>query len=134
MNKPFNVKENTNLVHYLLGAILGVFVTMAMIFIFAAIMLFTEADRNLASPLATVSVAVGTFVAAFYSAFKIGDKGYKVGIIVGMICFALITLVALLIKKGGFTVNSLFHLIIFLLSGIIGGIVGVNRKNNHKYI
>ena len=134
MNKPFNVKENTNLVHYLLGAILGVFVTMAMIFIFAAIMLFTEADRDLASPLATVSVAVGTFVAAFYSAFKIGDKGYKVGIIVGMICFALITLVALLIKKGGFTVNSLFNLIIFMLSGIIGGIVGVNRKNNHKYI
>ncbi len=134
MKKLFNTQENTNLKYYLSGAILGVIVTAVMIMLFAAIMLFTEMDRALASPLATVSVAVGTFVAAFFTAYKIGDKGYKVGLIIGIICFVIITLIALFINKGGFSINSLFHLIIFLLSGIIGGIIGVNRRNNHKYI
>ena len=75
---------------------------------------------------------------SFYPAFsreKVEkNSNFSNGIIIGAICFITVTLIALIISKGGFTANTLFHLIIFLLSGIIGGIVGVNRKNNRKYI
>lgn len=119
---------------YIKGMILGVFTTAAFMLVFASLMYLLKIGGGYASPFATVSLAAGSFAAAFYSAKHIGSKGYLTGMIVGLLTFALVTVISLIVDRSGLSINTLFHLIIILLSSIIGGIVGVNRNKSKKYI
>lgn len=118
----------------LIGALIGAAVTAALMLLCATILLFADADRSLTVPLSTVCVAAGAFAAAFYNAWKIGDKGYKVGLITGAAMFMIVLLASFIAAQNSISLNTLFHLIIMLLAGAIGGICGVNRRQNKKYI
>jgi putative membrane protein (TIGR04086 family) len=73
--------------------------------------------------------------AAFFTARKVGNKGYLIGIIVGLVSFAAVLLVSLLVSKQSIGVNTLFHLVIILISSMIGGILGINSLvKSKKYI
>lgn len=104
------------------------------ILIFAVVMYFTESGFEYTAIFGTVCVAFGILISAFLTAKKIGKKGFLVGLITSITVFILVTLISLIIDKGAPTVNTLFHLIIYTLSGLIGGILGVNKGNNKKYI
>jgi len=114
-------------------AISEITVTAALILIFSAAMYFFNLSNDLSPVLATVSIAFGVLVASFYAAKKVGNKGYLVGLTVGGITFLIVLLISLVVDSGGFTINTLFHFVIMMLSALIGGISGVNKKGK-KYI
>lgn len=119
---------------FIKAALIGTVCTFLSVFLFSFLMFAFEMDRSYATAFATISMALGTFLASFYSAKKIGNKGYLTGLVIGVTVFAVITLVSLLINKSALGINTLFHLIIILLSSISGGILGVNKGKNKKYI
>lgn len=134
MEYEFSKKDTVNKKSaYLLGAILGVLSTLVAMLGFSAVILFFNVDRAYATPFATISLSLGSFVASNITAKKIGDKGYIVGLIIGLTVFVLITVLSL-IMGGGFSLNTLFHFIIVTLSSLVGGITGVNGKSRKKYI
>lgn len=112
----------------------GVLTTALFILLFSVFMYLSQMGYEYATVFATVSLAAGTFISAFYAAKKIGEKGFLTGIIVGGITFLLVTVVSLIVDNGSVTSNTLFHFIIIMLSSLIGGIIGVNRAVNKKYI
>ena len=116
------------------GAVLGIVITLIFLLIFAAAVYFLDLDRAYSSPLATLSLALGSFFAAFFVAKKIGHKGYLTGAVVGFVSFAAITVISLIVTKNGFTGNTVFHFIIIVLASLIGGIAGVNKGKNKKLI
>ena len=111
-----------------------VFTTVAAMFIFATVMYFLEGGYEFSPLFATISLGVGTLVTSFFASKKIGKRGFLVGAIIGAVAFFVITLIGLMASKEIFTLNTLFRLIILMLSSIIGGILGVNNKANQKYI
>ena len=119
---------------FLKGIIFGLLATILFMLGLSALILLLNIDRAYAQVLSTVSVAAGSFISALYSAHKIGGKGYLIGFIIGIVTFAILTVISLIINKGGLTSNTLFRLAIVVLSSVIGGIVGVNRGTNKKYI
>ena len=121
-------------VNYIFGFIIGVITAFAFIALFALIMYFSGAAFNYAPVFATLSVAFGCFFAAFFTSRRQGNRGWLAGVIIGGITFILITLISLILNSGGITVNTLFRFIIIMLSSLIGGIIGVNKGKNHKYI
>lgn len=134
MSGDFSKKDTANKkTAYLSGAILGVLICLAAMIVFSAILLFLNIDRAYATPFATISVAVGCFIAARHTAKKIGDKGYLVGLIIGAVVFAVITALSLILGNG-LSLNTLFHFIIMMLSSLVGGIMGVNKNKHKKYI
>lgn len=134
MFEDFTKKDNINKKSaYLLGGIVGVLVSVAAMLAFAAILLFLNLDRTYAAPFATISVAVGSFVASRITAKKIGDRGYLVGLIIGLTVFCVITALSLILGNN-LTINTLFHFVIIVLSSLVGGIMGVNADKNKKYI
>lgn len=134
MSDDFSKKDTVNKkIAYLSGAILGVLVCLVMMLIFSAVLLFLNIDRAYATPFATVSVAIGCFIAARHTAKKIGDKGYLVGLIIGSVVFTAITALSLILGNG-LSINTLFHFIIMMLSSLVGGITGVNKNKHKKYI
>ncbi|MEE1005721.1 MAG: TIGR04086 family membrane protein [Acutalibacteraceae bacterium] len=127
-------KDKKGYLSYILGFIIGAAVTAVFIVLFALIMYLSGAAFKYAPVFATLSVALGCFAAAFFTAKRQGSKGLFAGTVVGGIAFMLITLVSLIVNSGGITLNTLFHFIIIMLSSLIGGILGVNKGKSHKYI
>lgn len=134
MNKNFGEKNTGKYKIIISSVLIGLTVTALLILIFSVIMFATEMNKDYAVILATASVAAGSFAAAFYAAKTVQSKGFMVGLIVGGITFLAVTLISLIIDKGALSMNTLFHFIIFMLSSLIGGIMGVNKAANKKYI
>ena len=118
---------------YILGGIIGFLTSVLFMIIFAMILLFFDIDRQYAKPFATISVAVGSYLASRISAKKIGDRGYITGLIIGGAVFLLITILSMIFGNG-LTANTIFHFIIIMLSSLVGGISGVNYKKTKKFI
>lgn len=134
MSGDFSKKDTANKKRaYISGTILGVSVCLVTMLIFSAVLLFLNIDRAYATPFATISVAIGCFIAARHTAKKIGDKGYLVGLIIGSVVFTAITALSLILGNG-LSLNTLFHFIIMMLSSLVGGIMGVNKNKHKKYI
>lgn len=114
--------------------IIEVVTTVAVMFLLATVLYFLEGGYEYSPLFATISLGVGCLAASLYASKKIGQKGLLVGSIVGGITFGLITLISLMASKDIFTLNTLFKLIIIMLMSFIGGVLGVNSKQNQKYI
>lgn len=134
MQKEFLKNSSVNFTLIITTALLEMVVTGVVMLLFSAIMYFGDISFEYASLFATLSVAVGLFIASYYAAYKRRDKGMLTGFICGIVTFMFIMVLSLIIDDGGITYNTLFHLIIFLLSSLIGGVLGVNKAVNKKYI
>ncbi len=119
---------------YIKGALIGVAVTLISMCLFAAVILFCGLDRGYSVPFATISLALGSFTAAYIVSRKSERRGYLIGTLIGLVTFAVVTIISLVVNKNGLTMNTLFHFIIIVLASAIGGILGVNKGKNKKYI
>ena len=135
MRKEFSASDSKNKTGvYIKGAIIGVVTTLVLMLIFSGVLLFLNLDRAYAVPFATISVAIGSLIASYYTAKSIGDRGYLIGIIIGGLVFIIITILSLIINRSGLSSNTMFHFVIIMLASIVGGILGVNKDKNKKYI
>lgn len=119
---------------YIISALIGIITTLLCMAIFSALIYFLGIDRSYSSPFGTLALAIGGFLSSRYAAGKIGDRGYLVGLLIGAVSFAVVTLIGMILNSGGLTLNTLFRFVITLLSSVIGGILGVNKGKNKKYI
>lgn len=133
MSEEFLKKSVNKKYAYILGGVIGTVTSLIAMLFFAVILLFLNIDRAFAAPFATVSVGIGSFLASHITAKKIGDKGYIIGLIIGLVVFIFITLLSLILGNS-LSINTLFHFIIIVLSSLAGGITGVNSKKTKKYI
>lgn len=135
MGREYLKKENGGMLKIYLKSIgIGVAVTALLTVVFALVMLWFHVGRSFAAPFASVCVGAGAWVAAFCAARRISERGYLIGLIVGGIFFATVTLAALAVNRDGLSRNTLFHFIIVMLSALIGGVFGVNKNSSKKYI
>lgn len=116
------------------GALIGVGITVLAMLMLSFIMLVFGLDDGFSAPFATLSLGLGAFSAAFYTARRVGSRGYLVGLIVGIISFLTVLLISLFVSKQSIGANTVFHLVIIVISSLIGGILGVNFKSSKKFI
>lgn len=127
------LKERPVLRSLIIGIFLQIVTTVVGVVLFAVAMYCLEMEKKYSPVLGSVAIALGSFIGSYYLSAKKGNKGYICGLSDGFATFLLVSLVGLIINKGSITINSLFHLVIFVLAGVIGGICGVNRKDK-RYI
>lgn len=127
--KSDNLQEQAFLKTAILGAIVFIITGFATILLFAALIFFTEIGERLAPLFATLSVATGIFFSSYFIAKQTAKKGFLIGAIVGFTVFILTAIISFIVDDSAVTSNTLFHLVIFILSGLLGGIIGVNKPN-----
>ncbi len=120
----FGVLEKQPPVLWLKAVLIEAVTAFLAVLLFSVLLLFVPAGFRYAAFFATVSLGIGCFFAALFTARKIGKKGWLIGLAVGGITFLLVTAIALL-AGGGFTVTTLFRMAILLLCALIGGVLGV---------
>lgn len=128
----YNMSEKW--VIYLISSIIGIFVLVCSLLAFAAVCLYADLAESFSSPLASVSAGLGAFAAGWLSSKKIGSGGIINGAACALLIYALILIISAIIMPQAISVMSLYHGIIMILSGAIGGIIGANMSARRKII
>ena len=111
------------------GIIIAFFITTILIFILSAILTYTNISETFI-PIGTVIVSsISILVGAFLSTHHIKKNGIMNGGIIGAIYIITLYILSSIIS-GNFSINTqaIIMIIICILTGAIGGVLGVNTK------
>ncbi len=128
MKKDLFGKEKPKIAAYIISVIVGAAATFILMLIFSAIMVGADLPDSFATPFASLSTAVGGLVSGFTASKILKSGGLLNGAVTGGVLFFIILIISLFTDKGGLTLNTLFNFVIIMLSALIGGVWGVNRK------
>ena len=128
-----NTLTKRTLLYLILCVVGGVVLTGICILLLAFLMVRLDLNTGFSSVFATLSLSVGSMVAAYFAVRLIGQKGIWVGMAIGLAEFLICLLGAFLFSQQSVGLNTLFHLICCLLCGAIGGVLSVNRMQRKKY-
>lgn len=70
------------------------------------------------------------FLLNYLNAYKVKKKGFLEGLILGLIFIFLMILIKILLINNKFTISTLIYYIILLITSILGGMFGVNKKSD----
>ena len=118
-----------NLLRIVKGSVLAMIVSIIFLFIFALLLTYTSLSENTIFPVVLTITGVSILVGSSMSSMKIKKNGLINGGAVGLIYILILYLASSLCFTGfQITGNSLIMLLVGTLTGILGGIIGVNFK------
>ncbi len=119
---------------YIRPILIGTVCTLLISAIFTVILSFimTKMDFPLgfSMPAAVVILGLSTLIGASVCARKFGQKGLFMGLCVALFMFTIVLLVNLSMHPQGFGEVAMIKGGVILISGIVGGVVGVNKQKN----
>lgn len=130
------IKYNTTekIVIYLLSVAVGGFAVIFALFLAASVCLAVDMSDNYSTFVAGICLGAGAACSGFLTGKKIKSGGIVNGALCGLIMYAAVLLISLFVSDTGFSVVSLSHALISILSSAIGGVVGVNFSYKKKII
>lgn len=126
----FKNKDSSNyLIDIIKGTILGLILTIVLIFIFSIILTYTKLSEVLIPFINSVIMILGISSGAVFISRKVDSKGWLSGGLVGVLYFLIIFILGILFIKD-FTIDkySLIKGLIAIVTGCIGGMIGINIK------
>ncbi|MBQ4155704.1 MAG: TIGR04086 family membrane protein [Clostridia bacterium] len=115
----------------------GLIVSIIVTFIFLALSAIASTNLDLNDTanlvLSLISANFGVAVGGFVAGKLNKSKGYLVGALNGIISFIILTIISFFFSQESMTAISLIKLITFVLSSIIGGILGVNFNKKRNF-
>ena len=112
-----------------IGSLCGL-ICCSLLLIFLAF-IFTKSSNpphTLVEPLMMVATGIGTFIGGYISSIISKEKGMLCGILCGFLMFIFIFIAGLISVRESLTILTLVRLSIMLVSGALGGIIGVNKR------
>lgn len=116
------------------GVIAGAIAITATLFLMAFLMTVRDFSVSSAALMSCIAVAIGSLCGGFSAAKRMGSKGMIVGTLTGCVIFILLLIASLIATHTGFTYFSLIKAVIVIISGALGGILGVNMTKKQKYV
>lgn len=88
----------------------------------------TGANTNLINKLSVILTALSFFIISALASKKINEKGYILGIKLGLLFVILMVLINLIFFKSSFSIDRFIYYTILIISSILGGSFGKNLK------
>lgn len=124
-----NKKKTEYIILILKGIALAYIITIIMMLIFSLILTYTSLKESMIPILNTITMIVSIVLGSIYLTIKIGEKGWMNGMIVGVLYFLILLLLnKITINESNLSIISFSKLIISIVTGIIGGMIGINLK------
>lgn len=123
-----NMNEN-NIIKILKGSAISIIITLIGLLIYSIILSYTSVTENTMPVTIIIISAISILIGSTLSTSNIKKNGILNGILVGGIYIAILYILSSLIT-GNFSlnVNSIIMIIASVLTGALGGIIGVNKK------
>ena len=124
MNK---INLNNNIIKVIKGSIISFLISVILLFIFASLLVYTSLQETTIKPVVIIISIVSILIGSSLSSIKIKKNGIANGALVGLIYILTIYFLSS-ISLIGFNLNlySIIMIIGAIVSGMIGGIIGVN--------
>lgn len=120
-------ESKKNMVRILKGCILSIITSVLLLLIFAILLTYTGISETTIIPVILIITGISVLAGSMISTRKIRKNGLINGGLVGFIYIIVLYIVSSLwLVKFSITLNSIIMIIIAVITGMIGGIIGVN--------
>ena len=120
---------NQTFINIAKGVFIALITTFILLVIFAAILTYTQVSEAVINPVIIVITAVSILIGSSIGNIKIRKNGLINGAIIGGTYIFIIYLISSILNwKFGLGIQSIIMIIIGMIFGILGGIIGVNKK------
>ena len=121
--------KNKNVIQIIKGVGIAFLSTIMLLIIFASVLTYTDLSEQMINPVIIIITAISILIGSSIGNSKIKKNGLLNGALIGGIYILLIYLISsILNRKFGLEMQSIIMIVIGMLFGILGGIVGVNKK------
>lgn len=122
-----NIKTDRNIVRVVKGSIFAILITAIFLLIYAILLTSTNISENTMTAVVITVSGVSILIGSSISSFKIKKQGIINGALVGLIYITALYLLSSIIFVGfEFNLSSIIMLVVSIITGMIGGIIGVN--------
>lgn len=123
------INENSFIANILKGVGISLITTLILLIIFSIILTYTNIQESVINPVIMIITAISILVGSSLGSIKIKKNGLINGGIIGAIYIVSIYLISSLLNwRFTLNVQSIIMIVIAIAFGILGGIIGVNRK------
>ena len=130
INNINNVENDNSVLKICRGVVISILVTLVLLFFLSIILTYSNISENIIPISIVITSGVSILIGSVFTTKKMKRKGIVYGGIIGFIYILLIYLISSITNKS-FSINiySIMMIIFSLLSGMLGGILGVNTNN-----
>lgn len=122
-------KENRQIINISKGVGISFIATIIFLLIFSIILTYTNIPESTVNPVIIVIAAISILIGSSIANLKIKKNGLVNGGIVGGLYMLIIYLISSILNwEFGLDLQSIIFILIGVIFGILGGIIGVNKK------
>jgi len=111
------------------GVVISFVTTFIFLLIFAIILTYTQVSESIMNPVIMVITAVSILIGSSIGNMKIKKNGLLNGALIGGFYILIIYFISSILNwRFGLEIQSIFMIVVGMLFGILGGIIGVNKK------
>ena len=130
INMSENISENGNNIKKVIkGSAFSIIITLIGLLVYSIILSYTSVSESTIPTIVVIITAISILIGSTISTPNIKKNGIINGMFVGLIYIAIIYLLSSIVT-GNFLLNitSIIMIITSVLTGALGGIIGVNKK------
>lgn len=123
------IKENNTITTIAKGIGISLLITVIALTIFSIILTYTNIEENVINPVIMIITAISILIGSSIENTKLKKNGLINGGMIGGCYILIIYLISSILNwKFSLNVNSIIMIVAAIIFGILGGIIGVNRK------
>jgi putative membrane protein (TIGR04086 family) len=111
------------------GIIGGLIISILLLSLISFVFTVQNVPQSAVIPFACFTICVGAFMGGFFASHKYKNKGLVLGALTGLLFFLILYLVGVFMNQINSGTLAMLKLVLSVVSGSIGGIVGVNTLN-----
>ena len=123
------INENNIIKNIAKGIGISLITTLVLLLIFSIILTYTNIQENVINPVIMIITAISILIGSSIENTKLKKNGLINGGMIGGCYILIIYLISSILNwKFSLNVNSIIMIVAAIIFGILGGIIGVNRK------
>lgn len=123
------VTENKTMIQIVKGVGIAFLTTVVLLLIFSIVLTYTNLQETTISPVIIVITAISILIGSSIATSKIRKNGLANGGVIGGIYILSIYLISSILNGNfGLHLQSIILIVVGVAFGLLGGIIGVNRK------
>lgn len=123
-------EKNKSIVNLIRGTVISILLTLIFLMVYAALLSYTNISEDTMTPVILVITGVCILIGSSISSINLKKQGMINGGLVGLIYVLFLYVISSIFLSGfALTTKTIWMLIIGIVTGMIGGIIGINMKH-----